>query len=33
MQLQQGFGKNKVRYKDFHWEVLKSEHLELHFEA
>ena len=33
MQLQQGFGKNKVRYKDFQWEVLNSEHLELHFEA
>ena len=33
MQLQQGFGKNKVRYKDFQWEVLDSEHLELHFEA
>ncbi len=33
MQLQQGFGKNKVRYKDFHWEILDSEHLELHFEA
>ncbi|MFT5373195.1 MAG: dipeptidyl aminopeptidase/acylaminoacyl peptidase [Candidatus Latescibacterota bacterium] len=32
-QLQQGFGKNKVRYKDFQWEVLESEHLELHFEA
>ncbi len=33
MQLQQGFGKNKVRYKDFQWEILESEHLELHFEA
>ena len=32
MQLQQGFGKNKVRYKDFQWEILESEHLELHFE-
>ena len=32
MQLQQGFGKNKVRYKDFKWEILESEHLELHFE-
>lgn len=32
MQLQQGFGKNKVRYRDFKWEVLESEHLELHFE-
>ena len=21
LQLQQGFGKNKVRYKDFQWEV------------
>ncbi|MEE2874327.1 MAG: peptidase MA family metallohydrolase, partial [Candidatus Latescibacterota bacterium] len=31
-QLQQGFGKNKVRYRDFKWEVLESEHLELHFE-
>ena len=33
MQLQQGFGKNKVRYKDFQWEILESEHLELHFES
>ena len=31
-QLQQGFGKNKVRYREFKWEVLESEHLELHFE-
>ena len=32
LQLQQGFGKNKVRYRDFKWEVLESEHLELHYE-
>ncbi|MDP6700848.1 MAG: peptidase MA family metallohydrolase, partial [Candidatus Latescibacteria bacterium] len=32
LQLQQGFGKNKVRYRDFKWEILESEHLELHFE-
>lgn len=31
-QLQQGFGKNKVRYRDFEWEILESEHIELHFE-
>ena len=31
-QLQQGFGKNKVRYRDFQWEILESEHIELHFE-
>ncbi|MGB0613018.1 MAG: HU family DNA-binding protein, partial [Miltoncostaeaceae bacterium] len=23
-----GFGKNKVRYKDFEWWILESEHLE-----
>lgn len=32
MQLQQGFGKNKVRYKDFDWHIIESEHLELHYE-
>ena len=32
-QLQQGFGKNKVRYRDFQWEILESEHIELHFES
>ncbi len=32
LQLQQGFGKNKVRYRDFQWEILESEHIELHFE-
>ena len=31
-QLRQGFGKNKVRYKDFQWWILESEHLELHYE-
>ena len=31
-QLRQGFGKNKVRYKDFDWWILESEHLELHYE-
>lgn len=33
LQLQQGFGKNKVRYRDFQWEILESEHIELHFES
>ena len=32
LQLQQGFGKNKVRYRDFQWEILESKHIELHFE-
>ena len=32
LQLQQGFGKNKVRYRDFQWEILESEHIVLHFE-
>ena len=32
MQLQQGFGKNKVRYKDFDWHVIESEHVELLYE-
>ena len=32
MQLQQGFGKNKVRYKNFDWHIVESEHLELHYE-
>jgi len=32
MQLQQGFGKNKVRYKDFDWWVLESENLDLYYE-
>ena len=31
-QLRQGFGKNKVRYKDFDWWILESEHLQLHYE-
>ena len=31
-QLRQGFGKNKVRYKDFDWHVAESEHLLLHYE-
>ena len=31
-QLQQGFGKNKVRYKDFDWWILESEHLDLYYE-
>ena len=26
------FGKNKVRYKDFDWWILESEHLKLHYE-
>ena len=32
MQLEQGFGKNKVRYKNFDWHIIESEHLELHYE-
>ena len=31
-QLRHGFGKNKVRYKDFDWWILESEHLKLHYE-
>jgi len=31
-QLRQGFGKNKVRYKDFNWHYVESEHLELYYE-
>ena len=31
-QLRQGFGKNKVRYKDFDWYYIESEHLELYYE-
>ncbi len=31
-QLQQGFGKNKVRYKDFDWWILESEHMDLYYE-
>jgi dipeptidyl aminopeptidase/acylaminoacyl peptidase len=31
-QLRTGFGKNKVRYKDFEWWILESEHLELYYE-
>jgi WD40 repeat protein len=31
-QLRQGFGKNKVRYKDFDWHYVESEHLLLHYE-
>ncbi len=31
-QLRQGFGKNKVRYKDFDWHYVESEHLELYYE-
>ncbi len=31
-QLQQGFGKNKVRYKDFDWWILESEHVDLYYE-
>ena len=31
-QLRQGFGKNKVRYKDFDWHFVESEHLLLHYE-
>ena len=32
MQLQQGFGKNKVRYKNFDWHIVESEHLQLLYE-
>ena len=31
-QLVQGFGKNKVRYKNFDWWILESEHLDLYYE-
>lgn len=31
-QLRASFGKNKVRYKDFEWWILESEHLALHYE-
>ncbi len=31
-QLRQGFGRNKVRYKDFNWHYVESEHLKLHYE-
>ena len=31
-QLRQTLGKNKVRYKDFNWWIIESEHLELHYE-
>jgi len=31
-QLRQGFGRNKVRYKDFDWYYIESEHLLLHYE-
>ena len=31
-QLRQGFGKNKVRYKDFDWHVVESEHVLLYYE-
>ena len=31
-QLRSSFGKNKVRYKDFKWWILESEHLDLHYE-
>ena len=31
-QLRQGFGKNKVRYKDFDWHYVESEHLKLYYE-
>ncbi len=31
-QLEQGFGKNKVRYRDFQWQVIESPHLQLHYE-
>ena len=27
-----GIWENKVRYRDFQWEILESEHIELHFE-
>ncbi|MEW6755303.1 MAG: peptidase MA family metallohydrolase, partial [Candidatus Latescibacterota bacterium] len=32
LQLQQGFGKNKVRYKEFDWHVMESEHVQVLFE-
>jgi Tol biopolymer transport system component len=31
-QLEQGFGQNKVRYKDFKWMVMESQHLSLYYE-
>jgi hypothetical protein len=31
-QLRQSLGKNKVRYKEFDWWILESEHLSLHYE-
>ncbi|MBM3276939.1 MAG: PD40 domain-containing protein [Candidatus Handelsmanbacteria bacterium] len=31
-QLDQGFGQNKVRYKDFKWMVMESQHLQLYYE-
>lgn len=31
-QLDQGFGQNKVRYKDFKWMVMESQHLNLYYE-
>lgn len=31
-QLEQGFGQNKVRYKDFKWMVMESQHLQLYYE-
>ena len=31
-QLRQGFGRNKVRYKDFDWHFVESDHLRLHYE-
>lgn len=31
-QLRQGFGRNKVRYKEFDWHFVESEHLLLHYE-
>lgn len=33
LQLQQGFGQNKVRYKDFKWIVMESEHLQIYHES
>src|SRR5882762_5136107 len=27
----QYFGQNKVQYKNFHWEVLKTEHFDVHY--
>ncbi|MFH1569098.1 MAG: peptidase MA family metallohydrolase, partial [Gemmatimonadota bacterium] len=31
-QLRQGFGRNKVRYKDFDWHYIESQHLLVHYE-